>query len=71
MAASFSLNYPIRALPELQRHVKAKCFRGFEVYDKVELDWKLDREPARILALQDSVDVGRRASIIVENDAVK
>src|SRR5262249_57480781 len=45
----------------------AECLRGFEVEHQLELDGGLDRKLARLLALEDAVDVAGCQPIIIEH----
>ena len=43
----------------MPRNIEAKGLGRLHVYDQLELDRRLHRKLARLLALQDAIDVGR------------
>ena len=56
----------VGALLEMQRHVEAERLGGLEVDHQLELDRGLDGKLARLRALEDAIDIGRRAPKIIE-----
>jgi hypothetical protein len=64
--AAASLFYDIIGeLLEMQRHLGAECFGGFEVDGEHHLGREFDRQIADLRALQDLVDVRGGAPIIL------
>jgi hypothetical protein len=51
----------------LQRHVEPERFGSLEIDHQFKLDRCLDGKLARIRALEDTIDVGRGAPIIVDD----
>jgi hypothetical protein len=47
------------------RHVKAERFRRLEVDHQLVLGWRLYRQVGRPLALEDAVDIGRCAVVLI------
>src|SRR5262249_31097008 len=47
-------------------HLEAERSRRFEVDDQLVLRWRLHRQIGWLLALQDAVDVTRRAPILID-----
>ena len=50
---------------QLVGYGKAERLGSLEVDDQLEFDWGLDRKLARVLALKNAIDIGRRASITI------
>src|SRR5262245_17477061 len=74
-AGSFILNPPssftsfdhlVGALLENPRHIETECFGGLEVDRQLELDWCLDGKLARLVALEDAIDIGCRLPYLIE-----
>src|SRR6202048_5473574 len=63
--AGHLFDHLVGPLLEEQRHVEAECLSGLEVDRQLELDRGLDGKPARLLALEDAIGIGRRASKII------
>src|SRR6266496_1174760 len=55
--AKILLDHLVGALLQLQSHSEAKCPRGLEIDQELELDRKLDGKLARVFALQNSVHI--------------
>ena len=51
---------------QLVGHGKAERLCGLEVDHQLELDWGLDGELARFLALEDAIDIRRRSPKIID-----
>src|ERR1700736_4770172 len=62
-----SFDNMVGALLEEQRHVEAERLRGLEIDRQLELDRGLDGKLARLLALEDAIGIGRRASKIISH----
>src|SRR5262245_54484523 len=62
-----SFDHLVRAGEQSGRDFDAERPRGFEVEHQLELDGGLDRKLARLLALEDAVDVAGRPPIIIEH----
>jgi hypothetical protein len=56
-AWDWSFDHLVGAGEQRRRQGKAEILRGFEIEHQLELDWGLDRKLARLLALEDAVDV--------------
>src|SRR4051812_40027171 len=56
-AASF--DYLVGALLKMQRHFESKRFGGPEVDNQLEFDGCLNGKLARLLALEDAINIGR------------
>ncbi len=54
-----SFDYRVRLLLKMRRHIEAKGLGRLHVDDQLELDWGLHRKLARLLALEDAIDIGR------------
>src|SRR5215470_1263689 len=62
-----SLDHLVGPGEQGRRQGKAEILCNFEIEHQLELDWGLDRELARLLALEDAVDVAGRPPIIIEH----
>ena len=49
------------------RHVEPEGLRGFEVDHQLVLGWRLHGEIARLLALENAIDIARRVSELVDS----
>ena len=49
-----------------RRHVEAERLGSLEVDDHLVLGWRLHRQIGRFLALEDAVDIGGGAPVLVE-----
>jgi hypothetical protein len=58
-------NHLVGALLKMQSHVEAERLGGLEVDHQLELDRGLDGKLARLRALEDAIDIGRRAPKII------
>src|SRR5262249_44210818 len=64
-ASAASFDHLVGALLENPRHVEAQYFGGLEVDHQLELYRRLHGKLARLLALEDAVDIRRRPSEII------
>src|SRR5205085_684755 len=55
-------DYPVGAPEHRWRDGEAECLRRLKVDDKLESRWLLDRQRGRLRAVQDLVDIKRRAA---------
>ena len=56
----YSFDECIGALLQAEWHVKTERLCGFEVYDQIELGWRLHGEVFRLGTLQNAIDIRRR-----------
>src|SRR6516162_11109071 len=56
-----SFDHLVGAGEQRRRHFKAKCLRSFEIDDKLEFGRRLYRKIARLLTLEDAIDIIGRA----------
>jgi hypothetical protein len=49
----------------MQRHVETERFGGLEIDRHFVLDWRLDRELARLRAVEDAIGIDRGAPKII------
>jgi hypothetical protein len=61
-----SLNYRVGASKQWERNADAKCLGGLEIDDKFELGRSLDGQLARLLTLEDTIDIRSRAPMLVD-----
>ena len=61
-----SFDHLISALLKARWHVEAERLGGLEVDHQLELDWGLDRQLARLRAVEDAIGVDRSAKIVVD-----
>ena len=55
----------VGARKQRRRHVEAERLRGLEVDRKLELGWLLDWQVGRLLAAQDTINVGGRLPVLI------
>jgi hypothetical protein len=58
----------VRQRAQLIRHSQSECFGGLHVDHQLELDWSLDRKLARLLAFEDTVGIGRRTPVLIDEN---
>src|SRR4029077_13951857 len=63
--ADASLDYLVGTGEQARRDGEAERLRGLKVDEQLELDWGLDGKLARLRTLEDAIDVGRRAPIVI------
>jgi hypothetical protein len=51
------LDHLVGALLEKQRHVQSERLGSLEIDHQLKLDWGLDGKHARLLALEDAIDI--------------
>src|SRR6266849_516285 len=61
-----SFNHLVGTREQRWRHDKAERFCSFKIQDKFEFGWLLYRKLPRLLALEDTIHVGRRASVDIQ-----
>ena len=60
-----SLDHLVGKGEQLVGHCKAERLCGLEVDHQLELDWGLDRQLARALALKNAINIGRHTPIVI------
>jgi len=66
MKARRSFDHLVGALLKQQRHVKSERLGGLKVDNQLKLDRGLDWKLARFCALEDAINIRRRASKIID-----
>src|SRR6516164_1000812 len=69
---SCSLDYLVGAREHRDRYLEAERPSGLEIDDQLEFGGELDRQIAGLLALEDAIDIFRRAAVEIDIvDAVR